>query len=587
MTESLWVDNVLAWLAQGTIVVAAGALVARLMRLQEGRAALACWRTLLAVCVLLPLAQPWRPPVARRTADASGEPLRLVGIASDAAPVTARPAAWPIDQILLLTLIGGIVVRAAWLAGGAASLRRLRRSAAPLAPVPDWLGAVERRVGARAELRVSDRITGPITFGFVRPIVVFPPSVLSLERRIQEAIACHELLHVRRRDWIEEIVEEAIRTALWFHPAARWVIGRMQLSREQAVDREVVALTQSPERYVDALLAVALMNTRAGLMPAPLFLRRRFLKTRIVSLLQESTMSRSRLVVSLAAGAAALAIAAVVSARQFPLQARGPSQQQDTGAPVQIVAGGEGLLHVRLPEYPRAAVERRVEGDVVVQFAVDDKGVVTDARVLAGPEELKAATLRAVLDWHYSPATLRSTVAQATLRFQIPASGLIEKRHHEVEEAQKHELSPAHLIERQMAELERALQDPNLTPQQKDELKMKYAAAKVQLEEGRTAEYKGEVYETRLRNGGNVMSMKIAAAPRFDGTQVLTQIRSERLSDDARAAAANAAGVRIGDRITEADAKRIREAIKQVDEHLRVEFGSDGKGGIVLVIVAP
>ena len=587
MTESLWVDNVLAWLAQGTIVVAAGALVARLMRLQEGRAALACWRTLLAVCVLLPLAQPWRPPVARRTADASGEPLRLVGIASDAAPVTARPAAWPIDQILLLTLIGGIVVRAAWLAGGAASLRRLRRSAAPLAPVPDWLGAVERRVGARAELRVSDRITGPITFGFVRPIVVFPPSVLSLERRIQEAIACHELLHVRRRDWIEEIVEEAIRTVLWFHPAARWVIGRMQLSREQAVDREVVALTQSPERYVDALLAVALMNTRAGLMPAPLFLRRRFLKTRIVSLLQESTMSRSRLVVSLAAGAAALAIAAVVSARQFPLQARGPSPQQDTGAPVQIVAGGEGLLHVRLPEYPRAAVERRVEGDVVVQFAVDDKGVVTDARVLAGPEELKAATLRAVLDWHYSPATLRSTVAQATLRFQIPASGLIEKRHHEVEEAQKHELSPAHLIERQMAELERALQDPNLTPQQKDELKMKYAAAKVQLEEGRTAEYKGEVYETRLRNGGNVMSMKIAAAPRFDGTQVLTQIRSERLSDDARAAAANAAGVRIGDRITEADAKRIREAIKQVDEHLRVEFGSDGKGGIVLVIVAP
>ena len=51
----------------------------------------------------------------------------------------------------------------------------------------------------------------------------------------------------------------------------------------------------------------------------------------------------------------------------------------------------------------------------------DDRGEVSDARVLSGPEELRRAALESVLQWHYSPEAMRSTSLQTTLRFSLPA----------------------------------------------------------------------------------------------------------------------------------------------------------------------
>ena len=407
MTAALWLHDLAVYGLQSTLLIGAGAALARLLRIHDPKATLAYWRTLLLACLLLPFCQPWQTivPQVDPSAIVSG-----VGdeVATIPAPVPARLPAWPLDATVLLLVASGIAVRGVWLAAGAVSLFRLRRTASPLVPRPRSIDAAEQRVGVRAEVRVSNAIAGPITFGAIRPVIIFPPSVLGLDEAVQEAIACHELLHVRRGDWLDEIVEEAVRTILWFHPAARWLIGRIQLSREQVVDQAVIALTQSRDRYVDALMAVALTKTRVMLLPAPLFLRRRLLKTRIASIFQENTMSTRRLILSLAASAAALALAAGVTVRIFPLQARG---QESSGAPVQIVAGADHLLHSNLPEYPRRAIERRVEGDVLLEITVDDRGQVSDARVLSGPDELRRAALESVpglkkaVEEHFAPAS--------------------------------------------------------------------------------------------------------------------------------------------------------------------------------------
>jgi len=80
---------------------------------------------------------------------------------------------------------------------------------------------------------------------------------------MQDAILCHEILHVRRRDWLFTVVEELVRAVFWFHPAIWWLLGEIGLAREQAVDRQVVEVTKSREEYVDALLAIA------GAQPRP------------------------------------------------------------------------------------------------------------------------------------------------------------------------------------------------------------------------------------------------------------------------------------------------------------------------------
>ena len=288
------------------------------------------------------------------------------------------------DRLATIALCGGLFARGLWLMLGAWVLGRIRREADILDPVPEPFTRAQNRVGVAAGLYVSPRVSGPITFGLRHPIVVFPPGITNLNPSIQHAIACHELLHVRRRDWISQLVEEGIRTVFWFHPAVWWLVGRIQLTREQLVDQESVALLGSRERYVDALLAVATGQSSGYLTPAPAFFRRSLLKKRVAQILQERAMTTRRLLISLGLSAAALTLAAVVTVRSFPLEAHG--QPPGTGTqPVQIVKGGEHLLHGEVPEYPGRAIEQKVEGDVLLDIAVDDRGEVSDARVLRGP----------------------------------------------------------------------------------------------------------------------------------------------------------------------------------------------------------
>jgi len=428
-------------------------------------------------------------------------------------------------------------------------------------------------------VRLSTRINGPATFGVLRPVILVTPGVLALDESIQEAIVCHELLHVRRRDWLDQVMEEVLVVLFWFHPAVRWLIGRIQLTREQVVDRAAIDLTHAPDRYVDALMAVALTQPRISFVPAPLFLRRRSLKNRIANLLQESTMSTRRLTVSFFASGAALAVVAVLCVQAFPLQARA---QTSPSTPVQIVAGGQHLIDGTLPEYPGSAIEARVEGDVIVELTVNDRGRVSDARVTSGPDELRKPTLRAVLDWSFSPAAVRSTMIQATVRFHLPAPGTrLEENGWTVARAEFGEyrdMAPAWDLERRMEEIKEALADPATSASRQAELKTKLRDAQRQL-----AEIQARAEREEQTAAVSLMTQPVS----FDAPKVLSQIRSERVSGETRQMLLSQAGVHLGDTITEDTARRLRAVAAQVDSRIRVEFQSDGKGGIVLSILAP
>ena len=362
MTASIWLRDVFSYGLQLTLIIATGAALASAFRLREPRVTLAYWRTLLMACLMLPLCQPWLtadPLVAGTTWLLPGE--AAAGDVQEVALTVVTSAPWPLAFLVLVALTTGIAMRLLWLAIGVWALARLRRTASPLVPLPDAFSRAEAKVGVRAGVYVSDRIAGPITFGLMDPVVMVPPSVVAMRPHVQEAIAYHELLHVRRRDWLFEVVEEGIRTVFWFHPAVWWLIGRIQLSREQLVDQAAIRFTESRERYVDALLTVAQTKSTTALVPAPLFLRRRLLKKRVAQILQESTMTTRRLIASLTASAAALTLAATVAVRSFPLEAQGRDLQTaaSTGQPIQIVKGAEHLLHASLSEYPRRAIEQR------------------------------------------------------------------------------------------------------------------------------------------------------------------------------------------------------------------------------------
>jgi hypothetical protein len=218
-------------------------------------------------------------------------------------------------------------------------------------------------------------LTQPVTFGVRRPVVLLPSSFGDLSPDAQHAIACHEFLHVARHDWASSILDEALRSIYWFHPAMRWALAQIELSREQLIDELVVRRGAVRRAYMDALLTFA--ETDGVAVSALPLLRRRHLASRIKHLSQGGDMSMKRLVCT----AAALTVLIVVSTwsvtRAFPLGSGGVAVQQQSVARFEVrlaeTAPAGGLTEVLVP-----GSGQRI---YLHQNAVVTNGDVTAARV--------------------------------------------------------------------------------------------------------------------------------------------------------------------------------------------------------------
>jgi len=392
MTTKLVWDNLVTYSLQIGLLVALASFLPAVLRLRVPGAKLAYWQILLGACLLLPVVRPWRQAVVASNVEITTSSFVIV------------PAAQPwghhysVTEIGLALLIAGAVLRLGWLGIGLWRLRRYRRHARPV------------ELGGRAAgvpVFISDDVASPVTFGWRRPVILLPGQFPDLHRPMQEAVLCHELLHIERNDWLFILGEEIVRAVFWFHPAIWWLLGEIQLSREQAVDRGVVERTSAREEYVDALLAIAGAGAHPDLAPAPLFLRKRHLKHRVVSILKEVRMSKTRWISALAASLGFLMAACWFVTTTFPLAAAPQVVNDFPGVTVDLA--GAQLLHRGGVDYPAAARKAHVGGTVSVELKLDTSGNVTDARVLNGPDELRKAVISSVLDWHFAASSAGAT----------------------------------------------------------------------------------------------------------------------------------------------------------------------------------
>src|SRR4029077_12839448 len=165
-------------------------------------------------------------------------------------------------------------------------LSRVRRSGR-LAPASLEHDELQRALGTRADIRYV-RHGQPVTCGVWRAVVLLPEQLTSQPPDIQRAVLVHELLHVKRRDWLWVLGEEMLRAVLWFHPAIWWVVGRVRLAREEVVDELTVLVTGRRRAYLEALLAFA---DAAPFAAGAAFARRRHLFRRMTLISKEAVMS--------------------------------------------------------------------------------------------------------------------------------------------------------------------------------------------------------------------------------------------------------------------------------------------------------
>jgi TonB family protein len=444
MNPESWFANLVAYWLQVAVITALAAVLLRAFRLRAPEVTLAWLQSLLGACLMLPALEPWTIPPTTWVA----------GNTANAVRISAAGATYPSARTLLIAVVAaGIVARLVWLAMGYARLCQYGRRAQPFhadqAGIDRWPWAGS----ACPRVCVSSEVPGPVTFGFLRPMVLLPARWLNLDPMKRNAILCHEFLHVRRKDWLFHMAEEVIRALLWFHPAIWWLTGEIRLVREQVVDRRVVGLTGSIRSYVEVLLAFAGVDTSGA---APAFTARRHLARRVTSLVEEVSMTKYRSLVSLAGITLCLAAAGAVAVWSFPLQSVRSTfiTKDDTpgvvGGVIQGIPGGVGggviggvaggvaggvvggvpggqtvaavpqeapahrvgekglvapkLLHKVEPAYTKEAKDAKIEGTVVLNVEVHPDGRAHNMHVERSLDPgLDQKALEAVKLWEFRP----------------------------------------------------------------------------------------------------------------------------------------------------------------------------------------
>src|SRR5688572_4439559 len=216
------------------------------------------------------------PPPAAAAAMTPGEPGQsranvtpaLRG-ADDLAVATPAPAAPAIPRVPMEQWLPVFV--ALWLAGVALLtlrllsawmwVQRLKSRGAIVAgdSIRQIAARLTRRLHITRTVRLleSPAVDVPTVIGWIKPVVLLPASVLAgLTPQQLEAILAHELAHVRRHDYLVNLLQTAVETLLFYHPAVWWLSHRIRVERENCCDDLAVAAIGNRVEYGRALLAL-------------------------------------------------------------------------------------------------------------------------------------------------------------------------------------------------------------------------------------------------------------------------------------------------------------------------------------------
>jgi hypothetical protein len=142
---------------------------------------------------------------------------------------------------------------------GFARLRKIARHADPATGrTASLLEELVRETGIHRSVQglVSREPISPMTWGWLRPVVMLPVEAEAWSVERSRVVLLHELAHVRRGDFVTQLVGELARCLYWFHPLSWWSVRCLRVEQEAACDDCVLVAGTTADDYAEELLAV-------------------------------------------------------------------------------------------------------------------------------------------------------------------------------------------------------------------------------------------------------------------------------------------------------------------------------------------
>ena len=107
------------------------------------------------------------------------------------------------------------------------------------------------------KVRLSHLVESPITYQFFRPIILLPISLFThLSDEQIEVLLLHELAHIKRNDYVVNLLQSVIEVLFFYHPLIWWMSKQVRLEREHCCDDRVMNLRHNPMLYAQTLTQI-------------------------------------------------------------------------------------------------------------------------------------------------------------------------------------------------------------------------------------------------------------------------------------------------------------------------------------------
>ena len=176
-----------------------------------------------------------------------------------------------LPAIVTLWFLGILVLQLRFL-GRLAYVQRLKHYGTQLFPTT-WSEKIEElegklRIQKKVAYLTSVRIESPMVIGWLKPVVLMPKQLLnSLSETEIYAVLAHELAHIRREDFIINLIQNVLCNLFFYHPGVWWMSNRIDDEREHCCDDIAVAAIGQPSSYAKTLINVS--ELQLGLQQNP------------------------------------------------------------------------------------------------------------------------------------------------------------------------------------------------------------------------------------------------------------------------------------------------------------------------------
>ena len=202
-----------------------------------------------------PRALPAPEALPRTCADLASWPRHASARSQPAArPAPSAPGPCALEPwlpMLVAVWLAGVSLLTVRLLGGWMWVQRMKRhgSTAASRELQAMVVRLSKRLHISRSVRLlqSSAVDVPTVIGWLRPVILLPASALAgLSPTQLEAILAHELAHIRRHDYLVNLLQTLLETLLFYHPAVWWLSRRIRDERENCCDDLAVSLCGDP-----------------------------------------------------------------------------------------------------------------------------------------------------------------------------------------------------------------------------------------------------------------------------------------------------------------------------------------------------